>query len=63
MVTRRVRYRAIKIKKYKEANKIDKTLVVRFNYDDEKIDDYDVISYITDVLEDNKHPCIEFRLD
>ncbi|KKN04827.1 hypothetical protein LCGC14_1093500 [marine sediment metagenome] len=42
---------------------MDKTLVVRFNYDDEKIDDYDVISYITDVLEDNKHPCIEFRLD
>ncbi|KKK79938.1 hypothetical protein LCGC14_2828520 [marine sediment metagenome] len=39
-----------------------KILTVGFEYDDKKIDYSDVLSYILDILEDNKHPCIEFNV-
>ena len=42
--------------------KLIKEINVSVIFDDKKIDKEDVLSYIFDIINDNKHPCVEFKL-
>ncbi len=39
-----------------------RSLHLELNYDDNKINESDVRTYICDILNDNKHPCIEINI-
>jgi len=42
--------------------KLIKEINVSVIFDDKKIDKEDVLSYLFDIISDNKHPCVEFKI-